>query len=91
MDMLDVMRVRAVAHMLVGLVNYDVYIKFGELFTRKLRQRIPERMRPPTLNEIRMVDKLIHEEVIAGVARGTCSLEQGLERFVSEEGLRHSF
>ena len=55
-----------------------------------LKKRPPMRMRGPTLNEVRLVDRLLHEEVLSFAARGDGNLPEGLAWFASQ-GRGHKY
>eukprot|EP00972_Heterocapsa_arctica_P081513 12016577-Heterocapsa_arctica.AAC.1 len=66
-----------------------IYIELTEIYIRAFRRRQPDLMRGPTLNEIRLVDRLIHTDVLTYYAKNEGSLLDGLRWFMSNEGRRH--
>eukprot|EP00971_Amphidinium_carterae_P027796 548079-Amphidinium_carterae.1 len=47
-------------------------------------------MRAPTLNEARLFDRLVHEQILPHVARNDGTLEAGLRHYL-DEGRAHSY
>eukprot|EP00971_Amphidinium_carterae_P327386 6458717-Amphidinium_carterae.1 len=74
----------------MGVVAYDLYQLWGREIAKALRRVAPEAMRSPTLNEARLFDRLVHEQILPHVARGDGSLEAGL-RFYLNDGRTHSY
>eukprot|EP00971_Amphidinium_carterae_P343409 6483143-Amphidinium_carterae.1 len=57
---------------------------------KTLRRAAPEAMRAPTLNEAKLFDRLVHEQILPHVACGKGSLEDGLKHYLND-GRTHSF
>jgi hypothetical protein len=89
--MQEVLKIRCTAHEMAGIVSAAVYQRFTDMYLAKLRQTVPDQMRKPTLNEVRMVDRLIHREALQRLARGQNSLEDTLLWFLSINGRAHIF
>ena len=85
----DTLKTRAIAFDFLELGDYDDLMKLLEVFIRKLKQRTPERMRTPTIHEVRMVDRLIFEDVLASVARGSGTIREGIRFYVFGDGASH--
>ena len=77
---------RAVAHALLDLVEFEVYERLTSLFTRCLRRPKPQAMRGPYMSEIRLVDRNIHEAILQHAARGSGTLADGLSWYMGDEG-----
>ena len=84
--MQDCLRVRAVTHAWLSLVDIDVYERLTRLYVARYRKRMPERMRGPTLGEVRQTDRVLHEEILLFAARGSGTLMQGLEWYLDHTG-----
>lgn len=78
----DCLKVRAAAHDIADVASYDLYVRLTSSFLRTLKKEPPDRMRGPTLNEVRLVDRLIHEEVLEHVAKEEGNLNDGLEWYL---------
>jgi len=89
--MQEVLKIRSVAHEMAGLVSTAVYQRYTNMYVTKLRQTTPHQMRKPTLNEVRMVDRLIHREAMQRLARGQNSLEETFLWFLSINGRQHKY
>ena len=83
----DLLRVRSAAHELLSIVKFNMNERYNAELVKMLKKTPPARMRLPSIHEARLVDRLIHEEVLSHVARGLGSLEQGLEWFVNAAAL----
>eukprot|EP00971_Amphidinium_carterae_P337806 6474829-Amphidinium_carterae.1 len=78
MVLTEIFQLRAAAHAIVNVVHYDLYLTWGREIIKALCRVAPEAMRTPTLNEARLFDRLVHEQILPHVARGDGSLEEGL-------------
>ena len=76
--MQDCLVVRAVVHEWLEIVSLECYERLHKLYVSRFRKRQPEKMRGPTLGEIRQTDRMLHEEVLHYASRGTGTLEQGI-------------
>eukprot|EP00972_Heterocapsa_arctica_P043784 6463407-Heterocapsa_arctica.AAC.1 len=56
----DALKGRAIAHEYLEEVDYLIYVELTEVYIRAYRKRQPDMIRGPTLNELRLVDRLIH-------------------------------
>ena len=63
MTLQDVFQTRAIAFEFLSLIRFDLYSQLHSLYIRKVRTHQPERMRPPTLGEVRLCDRLLHEDI----------------------------
>ena len=84
----ETLQIRARAHHILSLANSSTYNHLTDLYISKLRETVPEGMRVPTIEEIRRVDKSIHNEILKFVAKGHGTLEGGLGYYTSDEGLK---
>jgi hypothetical protein len=84
MSLQDCSKIRSVAHEYLEVVRWAEYEKLTQIYVSALRQRVPEMMRTPTLGEIRMLDRMIHEEVFSYAGRGQGSLSDGLAFYMGE-------
>ena len=87
----DTLMVRTVAHEYSQLVSHQTYQRLTNEFLRLAKKRQPDLMRGPTINEIRLVDRLIHEEILPYVAKNEETLEGGVAYYVSEMGKKSPF
>ena len=87
----DTLMVRTVAHEYLQPVSHQTYQRLTNEFLRLAKKRQPDLMRGPTINEIRLVDRLIHEEILAYVAKNEETLEGGVAYYVSEMGRKSPF
>lgn len=86
MALQDVLKVRAYAHEIADACPYRPLADLADAYLRRLKRRIPSEMRYPSFEEIRLVDRLLHEEVLQQVARGQGSLGEGIDGYLSEAG-----
>ena len=61
----DVLRLRAATFEILDIVPMSTSMALREEYLRALKKPPPQSMRPPTVNEVRMVDRQIHETVCA--------------------------
>jgi len=87
----DTLKTRAIAFEFLELAAYEDLMQLLEIYERRLKQRVPERMRAPTINEIRFVDRLIFEDVLAEVAKGTGNMHDGIHHWISEAASKHKY
>jgi hypothetical protein len=87
--MQEVLKLRSTAHELAQMVTFTVYDRLSRIYLGKLRQTVPNLMRTPTINEIRMVDRVIHQECLKRLAAGRNTLEESLLWFISTAGMQH--
>ena len=80
----ETLHVRAVAHEYLELCDFTTYSRLTIEFVRFFRRRPPECMRGPTLNELRLVDRLIHTDILSFVARGEGNLAEGLRWYLGD-------
>jgi hypothetical protein len=85
----DTLKTRAIAFDFLELGDFDDLMKLLDVFIRRLKQRTPERMRTPTIHEVRMVDRLIFEDVLSSVARGSGTIREGIKFYVFGDGVSH--
>ena len=74
----DVLELRANAHIICGLVSNSAYLAYNAMILKALRQEPPVNFRPPSLLEVRMVDREVHQEIYRWIASGDSDLEPGL-------------
>jgi hypothetical protein len=79
----DVLELRANAHDVAQQVPAPVYSEFHAKLLRLYRAEVPPGFRPPTLLEIRKVDRDIHEELFRWVAVGDGQLAAGLSAYTA--------
>ena len=78
----DVLLVRAVSLEFAEIGRLPTYLRLTSEYTKALKLDVPERFRRPTLSEVRLVDRLIHEEILPHVARGVGTVDEGLTFFL---------
>lgn len=71
------LRARTMATLELG--SYQVYSRLTNFFMGKLREIPPDGFRPPTLNEVRRCDRVLHEEILRHISKGVGTLDAGLE------------
>ena len=74
----DVMTLRGVAHHIAGLVTVEVYNRLTEIYDEALTMRVAELYRPPTLGEVKKVDRDLHEDIFYHVSAGQGTLHDAL-------------
>jgi hypothetical protein len=79
----DVLELRANAHDVAQQVPAPVYGEFHSKLLRLYRAEVPPGFRPPTLQEIRKVDRDVHEELFRWVAIGEGQLAAGLSAYTA--------
>ncbi len=79
----DVLELRANAHDVAQQVPAPVYSEFHAKLLRLYRAEVPPGFRPPTLLEIRKVDRDVHEELFRWVAVGSGQLADGLSAYTA--------
>jgi hypothetical protein len=85
----DVLTVRTHAYEILGLVPVAVYSRYSDELVLIFKRQPAESMRGPTVGELKMMDRLIHDEVLTQVIAGSISLGDGLKWFV-EQGRNHA-
>lgn len=80
----DVLRLRAAVFEILDIVSMATSMDLREEFLRALKRPAPQHMRPPTINEVRLVDRQIHETVLGYVARDEGTLADGLRWYLNE-------
>ena len=79
----DVFELRANAHDVAQQVPAPAYGEFHSKLIRLYRAEVPPGFRPPTLQEIRKVDRDVHEELFRWVAIGEGQLADGLAAYTA--------
>ena len=87
----DVLHLRSLAHAIVGVCDFAVYNDYHSELLRCYKTAPPSQMRGPTINEIRLTDRLIHEEIFQYLSEGTTSMAAGLVYFVTGAGRASAF
>ena len=80
----DALHIRSVAHAWLNLLGYEEYQEWSQLLISSFRRRQPERMRGPMMGELRLVDRLVHEEILAHASRGTTTLARGFAWYIGD-------
>jgi hypothetical protein len=89
MQIADMVRMRAVAYEIIALVDMKTYVTYNERLLVNFRRQLAEGFRGPTVNELRLVDRSIHGEILRQVSSGHATLEEGISWFAGE-GERHA-
>ena len=80
----ETLHIRAATHEYIEVAEFQTYSRLTMEYVRTFRRRAPECMRGPTLGELRLVDRLIHTDILTFVARGEGSLSEGLKWYLTE-------
>ena len=88
----EVLRVRSVAYAILEIVevlpggamtNYD---RLTSLYLRALRDKVPVRMRRPTMGEVRLFDREVHVKIYENMARdSSATLGEGLRWWLDHQ------
>ena len=78
----DSLGIRAAALDIADVASYHLYMNLTAEYIRLLKRDAPDRMRGPTLHEVRLVDRLIHEEILGHVARQSGTLNNGVDWYL---------
>lgn len=81
------LEIRARAHEYLGVARYSTYRRLNEKYLGKLLGVVPEGMRPPTIEEIRRLDRTMHAELFRWLSRSMGTLERGLEHHIRDDSL----
>ena len=87
----DTLRVRSFAHQILNLVSFEVYEAWSAVLVKALKQDAPQSMRRPTLNEVRLADRHVHEAILRYASARTSTVERGLKFFGTDAGKGHEF
>ncbi len=74
----EALELRARSMAMLSLAKYQVYNQLTNFFMAKLREIPPDGFRPPTLNEVRRCDRVLHAEIFTHVSKGVGSMDAGL-------------
>ena len=85
----DTLRVRSFAHRILNLVAFEVYEAWTAVLIRALKQDAHQSMRRPTMAEVRLADRLVHEAVLRYASARTSTVEKGLKYFGTDAGKGH--
>ena len=77
--------IRARALDMVEAASYGVYKRLNEKYVSKVVGRVPQGMRPPTLEEVRRFDRTLHEELLRWVSRSAGTLDEGVTYHLEHE------
>lgn len=90
-EITDALETRAVAYCMAGLVGYETYKELASQLVAALRKQPPTAMRGPTVNELCLIDRLIHEEVYSqALQQKQGNMEAGL-RWFCRAGRTHPY
>ena len=81
-DVREVLEIRARAFHMAKVCDFETCRKITERFLSKLRATQVVGMRGPTINEVRRADREIFHEVLGKAAKGSGSIQTGLEFFL---------
>ena len=82
MDVREVLEIRARAFHMAKVCDFETCRKITERYLSKLRATQVVGMRGPTINEIRRADREIFHEILNKAAKGSGSVQSGLEFFL---------
>jgi hypothetical protein len=85
----DALKIRSVALTMCELVPFDTSESWNQVLIRSLKQEVPVAMRLPTINEVRLVDRLVFDYVGRFAATRQSTLARGLAYFCSEQARNH--
>ncbi len=77
--MMDVLAVREHAHVMLDILPVGVLSRLTDRYVQALRDRVPSRMRHPTIGELKLLDRELFEAIFGVLTRTPdASLEAGL-------------
>jgi hypothetical protein len=86
LDLQDVLKVREKAHAILRIVEGRIYAELHSIYYRSLRERVPARMRRPTMGEVRQFDREMHQAVFQEVQRTPgATLGEGLQWYLDHQ------
>ena len=85
----DVLRLRSAAMEIQDIVPMSLSMALREEFLCALKRPAPQCMRPPTINEVHMVDRIIHQSVLSYITRDEGTLSEGLQWYL-RQGRNHA-
>ena len=77
----DTLHIRAVAYEVAELVDFKTYQRFTDIYVRSQKVRVNDKMRRATINEVRLTDRLIHEEIAQYTVKGVGTMNEGIKFF----------
>lgn len=87
----DMFDLRAYGHVVAQVCSLESYQSLNKVLMHGYRAEVPAKMRGPTLHEVRMVDRLIHTEILKWVALGEGDLDDGLAFYGQGDGRQSPF
>ena len=81
----EVMDLRARAFHMLKYAKFETYKMLADRYVGLFRATVPEGMRSPTVNEIRRVDRLIHEQILRWVSQGQGEHDAGVHYYASSD------
>ena len=87
--MREVLKIRTHGYAMLQIVEQNIYQEYTDEYERALRRVVPDKMRVPTMNEVKLVDRFIHERIFEELSRRRGgSLQEGLVYFLDNKNHR---
>ena len=80
----DMMAIRSVAFDIAMVCNKSILDDYTTIFMNALRDTPPPAYRVPTIDEVRLFDKLISEDIFKLVSKGRGTVAEGLTHFLGD-------
>ena len=81
-SMQETLVLRARVFAMLELVPFNLMVKLNDRYTGLVRRTVPEKMRPPTLNEIRRFDRELMKQALRWKSEGQGELGDCLEYYL---------
>ena len=82
----DMLSIRSYAFDIAKVCTKDTLEQYTMLYMNALREQPPPSYRVPTIDEIRLFDKMISEDIYRLVSKNRGTVQEGLEHFLGTEG-----
>ena len=79
----ETLGLRARSFAMLKLASFEVLRKLTGKFTSVARQTCPAGMRPPTINEVRLFDRTMWEQILKWKAHSSGEIDEGLSRYLT--------
>lgn len=81
------LEIRARAFSMAKVATYESYRRLHDKYFSRINATVPSGMRPPTVNEVRRFDRLLHEEIMKWLGRNVGELDKGVLYYLSHDEL----
>lgn len=79
------LEIRARSFTMTKVASYEVYRRLHDKYFARINATVPSGMRPPTVNEVRRFDRLLHEEITKWLSRNVGELDKGILYYLNHD------